>query len=124
MTSEEYDREETDQSPTSIDSHTVDVILTTDPDEEMGYGREKYTTKLVHDDDGLRVLYCVEHRWKGNFWRDIREWDWCDVPHPVRERVASVVDCDGVDDLNPGVRLIGEGGRCSWTHRQEDDDDC
>ena len=107
-------------SPAKLDTIEVNVILTTDPHADMGYGREKYTAHVVHDDtDGLYVLHVVEHRWKGNFWRDIRDWDWKDAPGLVRERVASVVDCDGVDDLDPGVRLVDEGGESTWSGSDE-----
>ena len=106
--------EEADYSPTSIDSHKIDVVLTTDPTETMGYGREKYTATLSHDEDGPTVLYFIKHRWKGNFWRDIRRLDWLDVPGSVRQQVADIVACDGVDDLDPGVRLIDEGGESTW----------
>ena len=110
-------------SPTTVDSHNVDVILTTDPTETMGYGREKYTAHIVHDDEGVRVLYFTKHRWKGNYWRDVRDLDWLDVPGSVRQQVAAVVACDGVDDLDPGVRVIGEGGRSTWRQCARGEDD-
>lgn len=101
-------------APTSVDSHTVDVILTTDPTENMGYGRKKFTAHISHKDDGPVVLYFTRHRWKGNFWRDIEELDWRDVPGSVKRQVAAVVACDSVEDLNPGHRLVEEGGRSTW----------
>ena len=121
---EQDEQAESEYTPTHVDAHKVDVILTTDPTETMGYGREKYTTHIVHDDEGVRVLYVTKHRWKGNYWRDIRDLDWLDVPGSVRQQVAAVVACDGVDDLDPGVRVIGEGGRSTWRqHKDEDEDD-
>lgn len=114
---EDDDQEIEEYSPTSVDSHEVDVILTTDPNEDMGYGREKYTAVITHDEDGPTVLYFIKHRWKGNFWRDTHELDWKDVTYTVKKQVAEVVDCDGVDDLDPECRLIEEGGRC--THRRK-----
>ena len=109
-----WEKDEPDYSPTHVHSHKIDVILTTDPTESMGYGREKYTAHLTHDEDGPTVLYFTEHRWKGNYWRDIRRWDWKDVPGSVRQQIAAVVACDGVTDLDPGVRLINEGGESTW----------
>lgn len=108
------DNDESEYSPTTIDTHRVAVILTTDPHEKMGYGRKKYTAHLTHDEDGPTVLYFTRSRWKGNFWREIEELDWLDVPGVVRQQVASVVACDGVDELSPGVRLIEEGGESVW----------
>ncbi len=105
-------------APTSIESHTVDVILTTDPTEDMGYGRKKFTAHIAHKDDGPVVLYFTRHRWKGNFWRDIEELDWRDVPGSVKRQVAAVVACDGVDDLDPGHRLVEEGGRSTWQREE------
>lgn len=119
------EREERQKDPetgsrTSVQSFEVEVIYTVDPDEDMGYGREKYTARLTHDgEDGLRALYVVEHKWKGNYWRDTRRWDWRDVPAPVRRQVADVVHCGHVGDLDPGVRLIDEGGESTW--RRESD---
>lgn len=111
-----------DHQPVHVDRHEVDVILTTDPHEKYGYGREKYTAHLSHDEDGATCLYFTEHRWKGNFWRETTEWDWQDVPGLVKRQVAAVVDCDGVDDLDPGHRLVDEGGESTWIHPEEDEE--
>lgn len=123
---EQEDEEESNESPVRVESHDVDVILTVDPDHDhadMGYGREKYTVRLVDDDeDAPYALYCIEHKWKGNYWRDVKELDWRDIPTEVQLRVAEVVDCAGVDDLDSGVRLVEEGGRSTWTARKESDD--
>jgi hypothetical protein len=101
---------------THIDSHEVEVIYVTDPSEDMGYGREKYTTVLSYDDetDDPFVLYAIEHRWKGNYWRDMTDWNWSEVPEPVRQQVAAVLPVDGPEALDPGVQLMDEGGESRW----------
>lgn len=116
------DEEPDPESPVSIDSHTVDVILTTDPTEKHGYGREKYTVYVTHSfDDSPVVTHAIEHRWKGNYWREVREWDWHDVPGAVKKQVAHVVDCEGARDLHPGDRLVGEGGDSTFTRGGSDE---
>lgn len=120
---EDQQDDERDSQHARVKAHDVEVVLTTDPDADMGYGREKWTARLQHDDGDVYCLYAVEHRWKGNYWRDVTRWDWCDVPAPVRARVAAVVDCDGPDDLEPGVRVIGEGGESTWTNTPPEADD-
>jgi hypothetical protein len=102
------------ESPTTVDSHDVDVIFTTDPHAAHGYGREKYTAHLVHNDNGATVLFFTKHRWAGNFWRETKELDWRDVPRVVKRQVAAVVACDDVDELAPGHRLVDEGGEHTW----------
>lgn len=104
-----------DIEATSVSSHEIDVILTTDPDEKLGYGREKYTVKLTYDDDGTpSVLFAVKHRWKGNYWRDTLDLDWQDVPDPVQQQVAALLPVNGPEALNDGVRLFDEGGESRW----------
>lgn len=101
---------------TSIDSHEVDVIYTTDPSEDYGYGRERYTATLRYDDetDEPYVLMVVKHRWKGNYWRDTHDMDWRDTPEPVRKQVAAVLPVDAPDELDCGVRMFDEGGESRW----------
>ncbi|AEH39487.1 hypothetical protein [Halopiger xanaduensis] len=101
---------------TSIDGHEIDVIYTTDPGETGRYGREKYTATVSYDDETgePHILYVVKHRWKGNYWRDVTDLDWRDVPEPVREQVAATLPVDGPDALDSGVRLIEEGGESRW----------
>lgn len=112
---EEKEAEADGGPPVTVDHHEVSVILTTDPTEDMGYGREKYDAIITYGDDrGPEVLYVVEHRWKGNYWRDTTNWDWQDVPGPVRHKVASLLPVDGPEDLESGVRLIDEGGESRW----------
>ncbi len=113
---EEDDEPEGEDSPTSIKNHEVDVVLTTDPDADMGYGRERYTISLTYDDDrdDPVVLYVVEHRWKGNYWRDTTDWDWRDVPDAVREQAVDVLPVDDAAALTPENRLIPEGGESRW----------
>lgn len=120
---EQRDREAREYDPTSLESHTVDVVLTTDQDERYGYGRERYTVHVGHDEDNAPyVVYAVEHTWKGNYWRETREWDWRDIPGSVRQRATSVVaGADSPADLDSGYRLIDEGGRPTWRRRDEDD---
>lgn len=108
-------------SPVHVDSHTVDVIHTTDPNESMGYGRDRYSAHVTHGDDGPTVLYFTKHRWKGNYWREHLELDWRDTPGVVRRQVADVVACDGVDDLDPGHRLIDEGGEACWASPNDEE---
>lgn len=112
----EEDDDEAGDSPTSIKNHEIDVVLTTDPDADMGYGRERYTVTLTYDDDGDDpvVLYVVEHRWKGNYWRDTTDWDWRDIPEAVREQVADVLPVADAAALTPENRLIAEGGESRW----------
>jgi len=66
---------------TSLDDHELSVVYTTNPDDSQGYGREKYTVTIRYDDESGApyVLYAVEYRWKGNYWRDTTDWDWRDV---------------------------------------------
>lgn len=108
------------ESPASLESHEVDVILTTDPTATDGYGREKYTIHVDHGfEDSPVAVFATKHRWKGNFWRDVKQIDWHDVPGAVQQTVADVVDCDGVGDLHPGRRVVGEGGRSTWTTHED-----
>lgn len=118
------DDEPDPESPASINSHKIDVILTTDPTEKHGYGREKYTVHIGHDfDDSPVAVFAIEHRWKGNYWRDVKQIDWHDVPGAVKQQVAHVVDCEGVGDLHPGHRLVGEGGESTWREKGRESDE-
>lgn len=117
---EDHDWSEPESEPdelerTSVKRHEVDVIYVTDPGETGGYGRERYTATVDYDDTGEPyILYVVEHRWKGNYWRDVTDWDWRDVPVPVREQIASVLPVDRPRDLDCGDRMIDEGGESRW----------
>jgi len=101
---------------TSVTDHEVDVIYHTDPDQTDGYGREKYSATIRYDDETGEpyVLSVVEHRWKGNYWRDVTDWDWRDVPEPVRQRVAATLRVENPDQLDSGTRLMDEGGESRW----------
>jgi len=112
----EKDAEDTtDAHPTQyIKSHEVDVYVDDEPDPEDNYDRTKYTAHITYRDDEPSALYVTTHRWKSNYWRDMMDLDWRDTPKIVKERVAAVVACDGVDDLDPNVRLVEEGGRNRW----------
>lgn len=109
---------------TTVKNHEIEVIYTTDPSEDGGYGREKYTAHVSYEDDGTPyVLYAIKHRWKGNYWRDTHDYDWRDVPGPVRQQVAAMLPVDGPDDLDCGTRMVDEGGESRWEkhhkHRME-----
>jgi len=110
----EQDNSEPTEQPdrTTVKRHEIDVIYVTDSDEDMGYGREKYTAHLNYDGDfgGVHVTFVVEHRWKGNYWRDVTDWEFRDIPEPVRQRVAAVLPVDRPADLDTDVRAIDEGG--------------
>lgn len=111
---------------TSISDHEIEAIYVTDPQEKHGYGRERYDAIIRYDDESGEpyVLYVVEYRWKGNYWRDVTDWDWRDIPEPVREQVAAVLPVTGPDDLTDEARLIEEGGESRWQkhhkHRLEE----
>jgi hypothetical protein len=110
----ELEAETTDR--THVKNHEIDVIYVTDPAEDMGYGREKYTATIRYDDEtgDPYVLYAVEHRWKGNYWRDTTDWDWRDLPEPVRQQVAAALPVESPDELDSGTRLMDEGGESRW----------
>lgn len=111
------------ESPVTVKSHDVDIIHTIDPTEDYGYGRDKYTVHITNDNERERspyALYATKHRWKGNFWRETLEVDWRDLPNVVQRRVASVVACKGVADLDSGSRLIDKEGRNPWQREGDD----
>ena len=112
----EADRDpETDAHPTQyIDSHEVAVYVDDVSNPEDNYDRTKYTVQITYNDGEPTFLYATAHRWKGNYWRDKVDYDWRETPQEVKARVAAVVACDGVDALDPGVRLIDEDGRDRW----------
>lgn len=99
---------------TTVKKHELDVVYTTDPDADMGYGREKYTVKIQYDDETPYVLYVVEHKWKGNYWRDITDWDFRDIPAPVRQQVADLLPVDSPEELDLDERLMNKGGESRW----------
>lgn len=101
---------------TRVKSHKIVVYYDAEPDPEGNYGREKYTLTISYDNDtgDPYVLHAVEHRWKGNYWRDVTDWDWLDLPDPVRQCTASSLPVESVGDLNNGVRLVDEGGESRW----------
>ncbi|UHQ96410.1 hypothetical protein [Natrinema halophilum] len=111
---------------TQIKTHEIEVIYTTDPGETRGYGREKYSATIRYDDEtgDPFVLFVVEYRWKGNYWRDVTDWDWRDVPEPVRKQIAAALPVRSPDELDSGARLIDEGGESRWEkyhkHRVEE----
>lgn len=104
------------EARTRVDSHELDVYHDTEPEPDDNYGRERYTIRITYDRESGKpyVLYAVEHRWKGNYWRDITDWDWRDLPPSVRQCVADVLPVDSPAALNSGVRLMEEGGESRW----------
>lgn len=101
---------------TRVKGHEIDVVYyVTDPDADGGYGREKYTATVCYNEGREPyVLYVVEHRWKGNYWRDVTDWDWRDVPGPVRQEIANRLPVTTPSELDSGVRLMDEGGESRW----------
>lgn len=96
---------------TSVASHEIEVIYTVDPDADMGYGREKYSANIQYDDTGEPyVLFVVEHKWKSNYWRDTTDWDYRDIPEPVRQRIATELPVASPKELEPDVRTMDEDG--------------
>jgi len=116
----EQDEPELDEPDrTTVKTHKIDIVYEVDPghkDWDIGYGREKYTVHLNYDEEfgGVHVTHVVEHRWKGNYWRDVTDWDFKDIPEPVRQRVASVLPGDRPADLDTDIRVIDEGGESRW----------
>jgi hypothetical protein len=110
------DDEDETGTRTDVKGHELDVIYHTDPGAKGGYGRSKYTAHVRYDDEtgDPFVLYVVEHRWKGNYWRDITDLDWRDTPELVREAIADCLPVDHADDLDGGTRLMDEGGESRW----------
>lgn len=121
---DEDDESEETPERTQVHSHEIEVYYDTEPDPEDNYGREMYTVTVTCNDDGPSVLYAVEHRWKGNYWRDVTDWDWRDLPGPVRQCVANALPVESPDDLDGGVRLMDEGGESRWekVHKPRVDD--
>lgn len=111
------------EQPVPVTSHDVEIIHTTDPTEDMGYGRDKYTVHLAHDDREHTpyAVFATKWRWKGNFWRESLEVDWRDLPNVVQRRAASVIACESVADLDPGTRVIEPEGRDPWRERECED---
>jgi len=107
----DWSKEPKEEQPdrTKVKDHTIEVIYTTDPDETRGYGRKKYKIILRYD-EGPYVLYCIEYKWKGNYWRDVTDWDFQDIPTPVRQQVAMVLPVNRPGELDTENRVIPEGG--------------
>jgi hypothetical protein len=108
------DEEPTPQPRTTIKSHEIDVYHDDEPDPDDNYGRTRYTVQVNHDEDGPYVLYASGHHWKGNYWRDTTDWDWRDLPKPVRETVVAALPVDDPDALDCGTRMMDEGGESRW----------
>jgi len=92
---------------TSAVSIEIDVQL-----HNEGYQTDKKWT--VHctdrlDDEGIIAGYAIQHRNKGNYWREGQRWDdavdFEDLPLRVRQRVAAVLNRD-LSKITPGTRTI------------------
>jgi len=107
---------------TRIKNHEIDVIYTTDPQEKHGYGRKRFKATIRYDDETGEpyVLYLIQYRWKGNYWRDVKDLDWRDTPESVKQQVAAVLPVNGPEDLDSGTRLIDEGGESRWEKYHKD----
>jgi hypothetical protein len=93
---------------TSASDITIDVEL-----HEQGYQNDRrwsiHLSDRTDSGDGVVATHAVEHRNKGNFWRDGRRWDdavdFVDLPRRVRRRVAAVLNRD-LDVVTPDERLV------------------
>lgn len=108
--SDEQEPERETANRVYIDRHQIEVVIVTDPSEDMGYGREKWEATITHGDDGPTVLYFTKHRWKGNYWRETRDYDYQDAPIEAKRKVARWIQDASIESLAPGGRLIEEGG--------------
>jgi len=92
---------------TSAVSIEIDVQL-----HDQGYQTDKkwtvHCTQKVHD-DRLLAGWAIEHRNKGNYWREGDRYDdavdFADLPLRVRRRVAQVLNRD-LDEITPDTRVI------------------
>lgn len=111
---EEEPQEDPDR--TSVKSHKIEIIYDDVPEPEDNYDRTKYKLHIWYDDedDTPQVFHAVTYRWKGNYWRDILDLDFRDVPTPVKEEVASRLPVNSVADLETRERVIDEGGENRW----------
>lgn len=106
----------------NVKSHDIEVIYTVDGSKDMGYGREKYKANIKYDDETGEpyVLYVIEYKWKGNYWRDTTDWDFRDIPGPVRQQIAAKLPVERAQDLEPETRLMDEDGESRWQkHHQQ-----
>lgn len=103
-------------SDTRVKSIELQIWHETVPEPEDRYEIEMYEVTVTFDTDTGEpyVLYAIEYRWKGNYWRDITDWDWRDLPNGVRNEVADSLCVDSPDDLDAGARLVDEGGESRW----------
>lgn len=113
------------EPPAELKDHVVTVHHTFDPEQTGGYGRHKYDVHLQHDvEDAPVAVFATKYRWKSNYWRETEQVDYHDLPASVREQVATIVACDGPQDLRPGRRVVGESGRETWRRYPGDDAHC
>jgi hypothetical protein len=92
---------------TSAQTIEIEVQLHND-----GYQTDKKWT--VHasdriDEDSVIAGYAIEHRNKGNYWREGDRWgdaiDFVDLPLRARRRVAHVLNRD-LSEITPEARVI------------------
>lgn len=105
------DDEPTGPPAWKTDTSARDIQLDVQLHDEGYQTDRKWTihcTERAHD-DRLLAAYGVEHRNKGNFWRDGDRWDdavdFVDLPLRVRKRVATVLN-RGLDTITPDERVI------------------
>lgn len=92
---------------TSAKSIEIDVQL-----HDEGYQTdEKWTVHCSQSAFDGRIIaqYAIEHRNKGNYWRDGNRWDdaidFADLPLRTRQRVAHVLNRD-LSEITPEERTI------------------
>ncbi|QCC57341.1 hypothetical protein [Natrinema thermotolerans] len=92
---------------TSAKRIEIDVRL-----HDQGYQTdEKWTVHCTDrlEDEGIIAGYAIEHRNKGNYWREGERWrdavDFADLPLRVRKRVAAVLNRD-LEEITPPSRTI------------------
>lgn len=98
---------------TSAGAVSLEIIHLFDPSQDHGFGRRKYELHVnppEEDQEEWVVLYATTHRWKGNYWRKSGEEDWQDLPGIVKAKAADVLPVDTPSDLDPGIRLVDDGG--------------
>lgn len=109
------DQEEDVPDRARVKTHTIELYYDDEPGTNDNYQRTKYELRIAYTDTGEPyALYAISHRWKGNYWRDMLDLDYRDLPTAVKETVASKLPVDHPDDLQHEHRLIPEGGENRW----------
>jgi len=107
---------------TNVAGHELEITHIYDETKDRNYGKHKYRIPIRYDDEtgNPYALYAVKHRWKGNYWRDTTDFDWRDLPKPVKRRVASLLPVESHEVLRTEERLIPEGGESRWQKYHKD----